>query len=75
MAALWNCRSLNSSFWGLGDEGERGRKALRDPCDYAAEDELAAAWRDLTKRLPTSDLFSVEPGYTGTYSGPGSSTR
>ena len=55
--------------------GERGRKALQDPFDYAAEDELAAAWRDLTKRMPTSDLFSVEPGYTGTYSGPGGSTR
>jgi len=52
----------------------RGEKLLQDPFDYAAEDQLVNAWRLLKAQMP-ADLFAVEPGYTGSYSGPGGSQR
>ena len=54
--------------------GERGERALQDPFDYAAEDRLIAAWRTLVQSMPDPE-FATEPGYTGSYSGPGGSKR
>jgi len=53
---------------------ERGAKTLQDPYDYAAEDRLIDAWRTAIAAMPR-DLFAVEPGYTGSYSGPGGTVR
>jgi nucleoside-diphosphate-sugar epimerase len=49
-------------------------KTLQDPFDYAAEDELIAAWKDLCDRMPRV-RFTREPGYAATYSGPGGKPR
>ena len=53
---------------------ERGAKTLEDPYDYDAEDRLIEAWRRAMAQIPR-DLFAQEPGYTGSYSGPGGSQR
>lgn len=53
---------------------ERGAKALQDPFDYTAEDQLIDAWHSAIAQIPR-DLFAVEPWYTGSYSGPGGSKR
>lgn len=53
---------------------QRGEQALQDPFDYTAEDQLVAAWESAVNHMPT-DLFAVEPGFTGSYSGPGGSVR
>ena len=52
----------------------RGESGLQDPFDYEAEDRLVAAWRGAMATIPR-DLFSTEPGYTVSYSGPGGSKR
>ena len=54
--------------------GERGEKALQDPFDYQAEDQLLAAWAQLKADFPMPN-FPRNPGYTGSYSGPGGSKR
>lgn len=45
---------------------------LQDPFDYAAEDALVASWRRQIAGLVVPE-FAVEPGYGGTYTGPGAS--
>lgn len=52
----------------------RGERMLQDPYDYAAEDQLIESWQSALAQIPAG-LFSVEPGYTGSYSGPGGTTR
>ena len=52
----------------------RAEKGLQDPFDYEAEDKLIDAYRARLDTVPR-DLFAVEPGYTGSYSGPGGSKR
>ncbi len=47
---------------------------LEDPFDYAAEDALVKAWRELLARLPEID-FAREPGFGLAYSGPGGRSR
>ena len=54
--------------------GSPQHEALQDPFDYAAEDELVAAWRALIDQLPNV-AYAFEPGYTISYSGPGGSAR
>lgn len=49
-------------------------KALTDPFDYAAEDELVAGWRRARASLAPVK-FAREPGYTLSYSGPGGRER
>ncbi len=53
---------------------ESGQAVLQDPFDYASEDKLVAAWRTLLDGMPT-DLFPRQPGYGGSYSGPGGKAR
>ncbi len=43
---------------------------LQDPFDYAAEDELVAAWKRALASMPDIH-YEVEPGFTYSYSGPG----
>jgi nucleoside-diphosphate-sugar epimerase len=47
---------------------------LQDPFDYAAEDQLRAAWQRALDGMPHIE-FSSEPGYTLSYSGPGGRPR
>jgi hypothetical protein len=54
--------------------GERAERSLQDPFDYAAEDRLLTAWTKFIEGFD-SPAFSEEPGYTGSYSGPGGSVR
>jgi nucleoside-diphosphate-sugar epimerase len=54
--------------------GGSEERNLQDPFDYAAEDRLVAAWQRLLDGFP-SVSYSVEPGYTSAYSGPGAPTR
>jgi nucleoside-diphosphate-sugar epimerase len=49
-------------------------KSLTDPFDYAAEDELVAAWRKALASVP-SMKWEREPSYTLSYSGPGGRPR
>lgn len=49
-------------------------KILQDPFDYRAEDELLAAWKNLSAQMPKVK-FTREPGYTAAYSGPGGKAR
>ncbi len=49
-------------------------RILQDPFDYRAEDELIAAWKNLSAQMPKVK-FEREPGYTSAYSGPGGKTR
>lgn len=53
---------------------ERSARSLQDPFDYPAEDLLIDAWRQAIAGMP-DDLFTQEPGYTRSYSGPGGSVR
>ena len=48
--------------------------ALSDPFDYAAEDQLVAAWRRALATLPEIQ-WKRPPGYTLSYSGPGGRAR
>jgi len=54
--------------------GGMEEKSLTDPFDYAAEDELVAAWRKALASLPPVK-WAREPGYTLSYSGPGGRPR
>lgn len=46
--------------------------ALQDPFDYAAEDRLAAWWRDATASFESLELgYDELPGYGKSYAGPG----
>lgn len=54
--------------------GGTEEKVLQDPFDYAAEDQLIAAWQKLHRDMPDA-LFAEEPGYTLSYSGPGGRVR
>lgn len=54
--------------------GERAERSLQDPFDYEAEDRLLTAWTKFIEGFD-SPTFSEEPGYTGSYSGPGGSVR
>ncbi len=54
--------------------GERGERGLQDPFDYSAEDSLIASWREALNSM-TARAFEREPGFTGSYSGPGGSVR
>lgn len=47
---------------------------LQDPFDYAAEDRLVAAWKELLAHMPDV-RFATPPGYTLSYSGPGGRPR
>ena len=47
---------------------------LQDPFDYAAEEQLAAAWRNALASMPQVE-FRFEPGFTLSYSGPGGRPR
>ena len=47
---------------------------LQDPFDYAAEDRLVTAWRQVLAAWPNVN-YAAEPGYTSAYSGPGAPTR
>jgi nucleoside-diphosphate-sugar epimerase len=49
-------------------------RILQDPFDYSAEDELIAAWENLSAQMPQVK-FEREPGYTAAYSGPGGKGR
>ena len=49
-------------------------RILQDPFDYRAEDELIAAWKNLSAQMPKV-TFEREPGYTSAYSGPGGKAR
>jgi nucleoside-diphosphate-sugar epimerase len=48
--------------------------ALTDPFDYAAEDELIAAWQRTLAAMPAVE-WKRPPGYTLSYSGPGGRAR
>jgi len=54
--------------------GGMEEKSLTDPFDYAAEDELVAAWRKALSSLSPVQ-WAREPGYTLSYSGPGGRPR
>jgi hypothetical protein len=54
--------------------GGQEEQALTDPFDYAAEDELVAAWRRALAALAPVK-FAREPGFTLSYSGPGGTAR
>jgi len=56
------------------ERGGRAEVMLQDPFDYAAEDQLYAAWISALEGIPR-DLFVREPGFTSAYSGPGGSSR
>lgn len=56
------------------EPGGMEEMVLQDPFDYAAEDQLIAAWRKALATIPDIE-FSQEPGYTMSYSGPGSRER
>jgi hypothetical protein len=56
------------------ERGGTEEKALTDPFDYAAEDELVAAWRRAIASIPPVK-WSREPGFTLSYSGPGGKPR
>jgi len=56
------------------ERGGKSERMLQDPFDYAAEDRLVAAWKQVLATIP-KDLFQREPGYTVAYSGPGGSLR
>ncbi len=47
---------------------------LQDPFDYAAEDRLVAAWKDVLARMPEVP-FTLPPGWGLSYSGPGGRAR
>jgi hypothetical protein len=56
-------------FEGRADVEAAMQELLQDPFDYAAEDELVAAYRDFAKRCALVQ-FEREPGYTYGYYGP-----
>jgi hypothetical protein len=56
------------------ERGGMEETTLTDPFDYAAEDELVAAWRKALASLP-APRWSREPGFTLSYSGPGGKPR
>lgn len=63
--------------WLVANPPARGgmeEQVLQDPFDYAAEDQLVAAWRRLRADWP-SVRFTEEPGFTLSYSGPGGRAR
>ena len=47
---------------------------LQDPFDYAAEDQLVAAWKRALETMPEIE-WKEEPGYGLAYSGPGGRPR
>lgn len=66
-----------TAHWLLEHPPEPGgmeESVLQDPFDYAAEDALVAAWRELCRQLPVP-RFSTEPGIGLAYSGPGGRAR
>jgi nucleoside-diphosphate-sugar epimerase len=54
--------------------GGQEETVLQDPFDYAAEDRLAAAWRQALATIPEIE-WKRPPGYTLSYSGPGGRAR
>jgi nucleoside-diphosphate-sugar epimerase len=54
--------------------GGQEETVLQDPFDYAAEDQLAAAWKRALATLPEIE-WKRPPGYTLSYSGPGGRAR
>ena len=56
------------------ERGGQEERALTDPFDYAAEDEMVAAFRRALAALPPVK-FAREPGFTLSYSGPGGRAR
>ncbi|MGI9287709.1 MAG: NAD-dependent epimerase/dehydratase family protein [Pseudomonadales bacterium] len=48
---------------------------LQDPFDYAAEDKLVAAWKDVKRQMPGESIFKELPGVGMSYSGPGGRVR
>jgi nucleoside-diphosphate-sugar epimerase len=52
------------------ERGGTEEMVLQDPFDYAAEDKLIAAWKQMRAGMPEIK-YEVEPGYTLSYSGPG----
>jgi hypothetical protein len=52
------------------ERGGTEEMVLQDPFDYAAEDKLIAAWKQMLAGMPEIK-YEVEPGYTLSYSGPG----
>ena len=55
--------------------GGTAEKVLQDPFDYAAEDAIVAAWRQLRASMPTPMFEGAQPGYGTSYSGPGGKER
>ena len=54
--------------------GGQEETVLQDPFDYAAEDQLVAAWKAALATLP-EPKWSRAPGFTLSYSGPGGRAR
>jgi len=55
--------------------GGTAEKVLQDPFDYAAEDAIVAAWRQVRAAMPEPAFAGAEPGYGTSYSGPGGKAR
>ncbi len=56
------------------EPGGMEERVMQDPFDYTAEDRLIEAWRNMLATFPNVE-FSQYPGYTLSYSGPGSRER
>ncbi len=58
------------------ERGGTEEKILQDPFDYAAEDELAARFRQALESLRAKPVeWKRTPGFTASYSGPGGTPR
>jgi nucleoside-diphosphate-sugar epimerase len=55
--------------------GGTAEKVLQDPFDYAAEDAIIAAWRQLRAAMPAPSFRGPPAGYGTSYSGPGGKPR
>jgi hypothetical protein len=67
---------MRTAHWLIDHRPEPGalESMLQDPFDYAAEDELVAAWKRALASMPEVK-WEMEPGYGLAYSGPGGRAR